>query len=215
MSRRIRGLLTRRQQSAFQKAVRALDRGFVEEKCNLAIDTALAIEERDGSPKRTALLQRNLWATLDALALHLDGRGFTGPFRDAAAAELKKLQITDPEVLEAEYGIVSRFLGPKRRLDRKRFEAIAGLAEEYRLGRHGVKNLKRRGFSFESAMATACHRPLGVLDRHRFKSPVILASKVPIAVFVGAANIATLWFGWWPVTVVTVVILVIILAAGC
>jgi hypothetical protein len=210
--------MTAPQRAALQRAIRALDRPFVEEKCQLAIDTALEIQ-RLGTLKRTALLQRNLWSSLDALAMHFDEVGFTGPFCAAAANVLGKLKFTDPAVGDAEYRIVKAVLGGRsaraRRvgMDRAKFDMVMKLAERYRAGRHGTKNISRKNFSFASAARNACNRPLGVLSVHFAGAAGVV--KVPIAVIMGAANIATLFVGWWPVTVVTIGVLLVIWAAGC
>ena len=218
LDRRIRKIMTAPQRAALQRAIRALDRPFVEEKCRLAIETALEIQ-RLGTLKRTALLQRNLWSSLDALAMHFDDVGFTGPFCAAAANVLGKLKFTDPAVGDAEYRIVKAVLdggGARARrggMDRAKFDMVMKLAERYRAGRHGIGNISRRTFSFASAARSACNRPLGVLSMHFAGAAGVV--KVPIAVIMGAANIATLFVGWWPVTVVTIGVLLVIWAAGC
>ena len=218
VDKRIRALLSPAQRRAMQGAIKKLDREFVEETCHLAIDTALEIE-RIGSPRRTALLQRNLWASLDALALHLDASGFTAAYRDAAKTVLREVKFTDRDVLDAEFQLVNRALrarpgaARKNGIDREKFGLVMKLAERHRRGRHGLVNLSRSSFSMKSAAATACHRPLGVLDAHRVGVASLV--KVPIAVVLGVVNVLTLPTPWWPVTIVTIGVLLIIFAAGC
>ena len=157
--------LTRQQKQRLQNAFKRLDKDFLLDKAKLLNDSVLELwEHRKRTPN--ALLQRNIWATLDALGLHLDAAGYSPVFRTAGPAIFKNISLQDQDVVSLEWQL-ARDVFEESELTRLaigyiEFEEVMAYAEKHRS--EGFRKLRRKGFSFKQAFGEACGRPDKILD---------------------------------------------------
>jgi len=215
LSRTLEHRLTAAERQRFLKARDRLDRAFLFEKCELVLDTMLEIETRRN--ESTTLLQRNVWATLDAIALHLDYSGFTSEVTRAASKMLKPERLDDPALMDIEWkGILTALKVDEAEMERKwgipryEFDEVAHEAEQSKSGTCGWKNITAKDFTFQNAFAAACGRPDKMLEIHH--SP---QSKAFVAIVIGVINLICCWVPCWPIAIVTLIILIVVLCTGC
>lgn len=215
LEKRLLGCLTPAQRRRWKQATTGLDMEFVKDKVQLITDSVLELLRKRKKTKNE-LLQRNIWATMDALMMHLDACGLNTAFREVAPRILREVRMTEKGVLDAEYKLLQRHLKmPEREAERlgigrTNFDAIMGLGEHYR--KEAIKIFGRKSFNFSEAALTACGRPIGMLEPH--KSPLFASIvKVPLAILIGGVNIIAL--GTLVIAVITLVILGIIWFFGC
>jgi len=221
--------LNRSEKQQLQKAFRALDKEFLMEKALLLKDTMSEILlHRNETPN--ILLQRNVWASLDAMALHLDYTGFTRAFQAAGPKMFRSLRLDDPQIVSLENQLVSDVMGGEAELSRLgllapiEVEEVIRYAEKHRSGPHGIRRIVRKGFTFQEAFANSCGRPNEMLDVV-IHSPQ--AAKVVITVVLAIANAIGGIFGaifaetgiglllGGLVFVATLVTIVIVVGVGC
>lgn len=205
---------TDEQLTKFSESVKKLDKDFIMEKALIIRDTILEIQ-RNRKTTRNTLLQRNVWSSLDAIALHFDYSGFTPVFQDIATTLLKKdVRFDNPELLAIEWQLFLDFLGidenEAKELDLpfSELKTVMEYAEKQKSGVCGLPNISSPEFSFKKAFSKDCARPDQILEHH---SP---QSKAVIALIIGVINIISL-FGFPIGTVITVVMLLIVGCAGC
>ncbi|MBI2371993.1 MAG: hypothetical protein HYV08_17485 [Deltaproteobacteria bacterium] len=206
--------LTRVEERSMDAAIRRLDQKFLREKAELVRDTMLEIlRHRKRTPN--TLLQRNIWASLDAIALHLDHAGLTPVFKRVAPKMFRDTRLDSPHVVNFEWQLMRDFLGVNERqaaalgLPKTEIAEVLSYAEEHKAGRCGLPYIASRKFSFQESFRRFCGRPDKILEIHH--SP---QAKAAVAIITGVVNIITL-FGLWGITVITVVVLIIIGCAGC
>jgi hypothetical protein len=206
--------LTGDQRRRFNQLVQKLDRNFITEKAEVVRDTLVEILRNRKTTPNT-LLQRNLWSSLDAIALYLDQEGFTKLFKQAAPRLFKKERLDDPVLVGLERKLMLQFLGVQEPeaaeldLPREEFTELVALAEQWKTGKCGLPYISKASFTFKEFFSHFCGRPDKILEIHH--SP---QAKAGAAVIVGVANIVVLFF-FWPVTILTVIVMVIIGCSGC
>jgi len=205
---------TDEQLTKFSEVVKKLDKDFIMEKAFVIKDTMLEIQ-RNRKTTRNVLLQRNVWSSLDAIALHLDYVGFTPIFQDMATTLLKKdIRLDSPEILAIEWQLFLDFLGIDENeaneidLPFSEVKTVLEYVEKQKSGHCGLPTISSPEFSFQKAFSKDCARPDQILEHH---SP---QSKAVVVLVSGIINIIAL-FGLIPVTVITVVIMLIAGCAGC
>jgi hypothetical protein len=186
--------LNQREKRQLAKAAKSLDLGFLEEKVDLIKDTMVEIAiHRDSTPN--ALLQRNVWASLDAVALHLDYAGFTGALQLVAPKIFRDLPFDDPALVALEYSLMTDLMGKDELakvglLGRAEVEEVFHYAEKQR--KEGLRDISRKNATMLNTFRNACGRPDKILD-------VIIHSpqawKVVICVISICANAAALIAG--------------------
>jgi hypothetical protein len=200
--KRMASNLSASQQAEIKRITERVDRKFVEEKTTLIRDTYLAMQsEGRGATKR--LLQRNLWATGDALALYLDQVGLTQTIRDIAPTALSTIEFDDPEVVAFEAEVARSFLGVSRQradkmgLGNSGFVKVFEEIERERAGKRMTEYTSKGPLSLHAAWSQACVRP------GRAKPPQLgvlaLTLKEAAIIILGASNLVGLWFpilGW-------------------
>jgi hypothetical protein len=212
--KRLEAALTRRQFEQMRKVVGRMDREFIEEKAELVRDTILEIQRNKHSTP-SALLQRNVWSSLDAIGMHLDETGFTSLFKSVAPKLFRDIRIDDPRFVGLEYDLMLSFLGlnadQAAAFDMPRVEIdwIFAFAEREKKGACGFKYMSSREFTFKEFFSRFCGRPDRILEIHH--SP---QGKATAAIIVGLVNIISL-FGLVVLTFLTVVALIVIGCAGC
>ena len=128
--------LNQREKRELTKAAKAVDWEFLVEKVDLIKDSMVEIAiHRDTTPN--ALLQRNVWASLDAVALHMDGAGFTDALQLVAPKIFRDLPFDDPALVALEYGLMTDYMGKDGLarvglLGRVEVEEVIHYAEKYR-----------------------------------------------------------------------------------
>lgn len=199
------------------KLNKELNKRFVIEEIELVKDCLLTIgREADKTPNE--LLQRSVWAALDAVALHLDYSGFTQAFREFAPRAFLGVKLDDPDFVAIEWQATLDYLQMSEAeiqqqlgLNKAELAAVMKEAEDNRNSKTcGLSRIGRKEFSFQSAFEKACGRPVGILEGHH--SP---QSKVWIAIVVGGLNILAVVVWCVPGFVITIIVLLILLCVGC
>lgn len=212
--RQLEAKLTTRQRQQVKQVTRRLDRAFLEEKAELVRDTIAEIQ-RNKQTTPNVLLQRNVWSSLDTIGMHLDQTGFTSLFKNVAPTLFRDVRLDDPRFVGLEYDLMLSFLGINENqaaaydMPRSEFDWIFGFAEAEKKGACGFKYLSSRDFTFKEFFARACGRPDRILEIHH--SP---QGKATAAIVIGVINIIG-WFLIFPLAVVTLIVLIVVLCAGC
>ena len=215
LDKQFRSKLSAGQRRQWARAMKALDPDFLRDKAEVIIDSLFEIY---GNRRRTKnqLLQRNVWSGLDAIAQHFDSAGFAPLFRQAVPKMLRGVSFTDPDVLDAEYALVSGSLGLSEKqaarncIGRPQFNAVMGLMQKL-VEENGYAFLRRKDFSFLSTFLAACGRPDGMFS-HQMAILPNLWKLFPV-IICGVINFvwaATIW-----VPVLTIVVALAILVWGC
>jgi hypothetical protein len=160
--------LSKPERNALQKAVKKLDGNFLLEKAHLISDTMREIT-RTKESEVNLLLQRNVWSSFDAIALHLDSSGFTRVFQKAFPKLLRRTRLDDPKITTLEWELTKDFLGGGNRfeeLDLHSYdvEEVCRMAEKERSGACGLPRIAKKGFTFKDTFANFCGRPDKILD---------------------------------------------------
>lgn len=192
-----------------------IDRAFIEEKAELVRDTLVEIQRHR---KRTPniLLQRNVWSSLDAIALELDQSGFTTAFKKVAPKFLKSVQLDNPDLVSLEWKMMRSFLGVNEReaatlgLPFSEIQEVIQYAEKMKFENCALGYIESEEFSFRDFFARACGRPDQILEIHN--SP---QAKVFVAIVIGIINVIALLWGVIPLAIVTVIVMLIVAACGC
>lgn len=163
---RVLSNLNQREKRQLTKAAKAVDWEFLEEKVDLIKDTMIEIAiHRETTPN--ALLQRNVWASLDAVALHMDYAGFTDALQLVAPKIFRDLPFDDPDLVALEYGLMSDYMGKDGlarvgMLSRVEVEEVFHYAEKHR--KEGLRDLSRKKATMLNAFRNSCGRPDKILD---------------------------------------------------
>lgn len=217
--------LTAQQRRQLTNVGRKLDVRFLAEKIDLMQDTLVQILERRKETPST-LLQRNLWSSFDAIAMHFDAVGFTPLIQTTAARIATKVRLDDPKLVAFETQLSSIVLDGDARMSSLgiepiEFEEVLHYAEAHKRKSCGLPKMARKSFTMKGAVAEFCGRPDQMLDVI-IHSPQ--AAKVVIIVVLLVANIAAAVLGLLSVigfllgvvvAVVTVIVIVIIGGCGC
>jgi hypothetical protein len=207
--------LTSAERRQWSRAGKALDSDFLREKAEVIIDSVFEIY-RGRKHTKNKLLQRNVWSGLDAIAQHFDAAGFAPLFRQAVPRMLRGVSFTDPDVLDAEYALVSGSLGLSEKqaslncIGRSQFTAVMALTQKL-IEKNGFGFLRRKDFSFFSASLAACGRP----DRMFTHKMAILPNlwKLFPVVICGVINFVLA--GTVLVPILTIIVALAILVFGC
>ena len=237
--REIGSKLNADQKKKMTRLAKKLDVDFLAEKAELIKDTMAEIV-RNRKAGSSPLLQRNIWSSVDAVALHLDQVGFTPVFQSVAARIFKKTPLDDPKIVRFEWQLLRDVLGGEGGVN----ELGLSLAETHEVLRQaeqeksrpcGLPKIRRRDFSLKKAFAEACGRPDKILEATHHSVSVYKVIAIAfifvvnlVAAVVGiAAAIAGLLTGVGGVlglpagaagvlvAVLTLVGAVVVLACGC
>lgn len=225
--RGLRARLTATQHRRLRAACRRLDRAFVLEKAELLKDTVLEIvETRSG--RRNRLLQRSVWSSLDALALHMDSTGLTRVFQEVAPRLFRSTPLDDPGIVALEWHLLLDYLGVSPRRAAKLGLPFEGVQSLIRLAeaeksdtKCGLPKISRKGFSFREVMANCCGRPDKILETYH--NPVskivglIVIEVINVIAGIAGALTAAVVVGWLGIAlfVVSTIIVIVIACKGC
>lgn len=208
-------MFSEEQKKTIVAAIEKLDKEFIVDKVEVIRDTMMEVQRNRKTTPNT-LLQRNIWSSFDALALHFDYTGFTNSFQEIVPRYFEKdFHLDDPAIVSVEWQMMLDFLGidenEAAELDMPFSEIteVMKFAEEEKLGDHGLSYITGPEFSFQKFFSEACGRPDQILEIHH--SP---QSKATVAVIIGVIDIIAV-FEIPILTVVTVIVLLIVLGAGC
>lgn len=207
--------LTAAERRQWSRATKALNADFLREKAEVIIESLFEIY-RDRRRTKNKLLQRNVWGGLDAIALHFDAAGFSPLFRRAVPRMLRGVSFTDPDVLDAEYALVSGSLGLREKqaalncIGRPQFNAVMALTQNL-IEKSGYGFLTRKDFSFFSASVAACGRPDGLFS-HQMAILPNLWKLFPVLIC-GVINFV--WAATILVPVITIVVALAVWVFGC
>lgn len=160
--------LSKPEKNALQKAIKKLDANFLLEKAYLIKDTMHEIT-RNKEAEQNSLLQRNVWSSFDAIALHLDSSGFTRVFQKVFPKLLRRTRLDNPKVATLEWELAKDFLGGGNRFEEFGLhsydvEEVCKMAEKERSGTCGLPRIAKKGFTFKDTFANFCGRPDKILD---------------------------------------------------
>jgi hypothetical protein len=216
---------------------KTLDLEFIRDKAELVQETMVEIiSQREENPNY--LLQRHVWASLDAIALHLDHVGFTRVFQSIAQTIFTELSLDDPRIVTFEWDLLLNVLGGERRLDQlgltlTETQELLMHAEQEKGQACGIPRISQREYSLRAALADACGRPDEMIEQPHHSVGKVIAMAVSLAInFVAAvigivAAVAGFLTGLGGifglpagaagviVAIVTLVIAMVLLACGC
>lgn len=220
--------LTEEQKQKFQKSFEGLDMEFLLEKAELIKDT-MSVILRQKKTSTNPLLQRNIWSSFDAIALHLDYTGFTRVFQEVAPIMFKDTRLDDTNIISLESQLLADYLGDEKEVSE--FVLASGdinevfkIAEKEKQSSCGMPNIARQDFSFKEAFAKFCGRPTGILEVSHHSAAV---AKVVAIILIAVVNLAAgalgsaTWFTFFGplvgglIFVVTIITVLIIGACGC
>ncbi|HLC25509.1 MAG TPA: hypothetical protein VJM80_01920, partial [bacterium] len=153
--------------------------------------------------------------------------GFTRAFQAAAPKMFRNVRLDDPKIVALEYGLLSDVMGGEAELSRlgllsfPEIEEVIKYAEKHRAD--GFRDIARKGFNFQQAMANSCGRHDNMLEVmiHSPQAAKVIAQFALVIVNAIAAGLALVLaetlFGFLigaAVCIMTVVI-VCILGKGC
>ena len=211
---RVEAALTAEDLKHLQSIAQTLDQADIQDKAKLVGDTLMEIQRMQHETPNT-LLQRNVWSSLDVMAMELDRVGFTAWLKDVAPKVVAGLRLDNPALVSLEHKLMLDFLGitekeaAKLKLPHSETREVLEYAEKHRSGACGLSYITSEEFSFREFFRNFCGRPDQILEIHN--SP---QSKATVAIITGVVNIVGAFF-CWPITVITVIVLIIVGCAGC